>query len=101
MSEKRTEARASLRQRFAERYGESAEWNGKDSIVIHGQCGVTVHGCRRIVLYSPCEIRLRTGRRTVAITGTCLFCTSFSAGTVTVSGRVAGVLFVDEEARGC
>ena len=65
----------------------------RELVVMRGQNSVTVYGCRRILLYSPCEIRLRVGRRALSVMGEGLFCTCFSAGSVTVEGQIQGVLY--------
>ena len=101
MSERSNGERQGIYRRLAARYGDAAGRCDREIIVIHGRQGVTVHGVRRIALYSPCEIRLCVGRRTVSIRGERLFCASFSAGTVTVSGQVMGVMLLGEEAREC
>lgn len=65
----------------------------REMVVMRGQSGVTVYGCRKILLYSPCEIRLRVGKKELSVLGKNLFCTCFSAGSVTVEGQVSGVLY--------
>lgn len=87
--------KTTIRQRLSARYGRASE-QVKNVVVMQGECAVTVYGCQRILQYSPCEIRLSLGRRALSVTGTRLFCPSFSAGTVTVKGCVVGVCFVDD-----
>ncbi len=65
-------------------------------IQIYGDHSVIAYGCRRILLYTQEEIRLLRGKRAVLrILGDGLCCTCFSAGAVTVQGRIRGVLFED------
>ena len=85
-----------LRQRLAARYGARAE-GAKNTVVMQGEREVTVYGCRRILQYSPKEIRLSLGKRALSVIGDRLFCPSFSAGTVTVQGCVRGVSFLDDD----
>lgn len=85
-----------LRKRLAARYGAAAQ-GGKGTVVLQGQRRVTVYDCRRILQYSPKEIRLALAKRTVSVTGERLFCPSFSAGTVAVEGFITGVLYVEDE----
>ena len=88
-----------LKQRLASRYGARAE-QVRNTVVLQGEREVTVYGCRRILQYSPKEIRLSLGKRALSVSGERLFCPSFSAGTVTVQGCVSGVSFLsnDEDA---
>ena len=83
-----------FRARLAIRYGNAANETG-ELVVLRGRRGVTVYGCRRILSYSPCEIKLALERAALVVTGSELYCSSFAAGTVTVEGRVTGVGYRD------
>ena len=85
--------------RLMARYGENASFSCKDMIVLRGQKSVTLHGCRRILLYAPREIRVCVGRGAVAVEGCSLVCTCFSAGSVTVEGRIDGIRFLREQGK--
>lgn len=85
-----------LKKRLAMRYGAAAQ-GGRGTVVLQGQRRVTVYDCRRILQYSPKEIRLALAKRALSVTGEGLFCPSFSAGTVAVEGLITGVLYVDDE----
>ncbi len=87
------EEKQNFRKRFVARYGSGGLQRRSETVVIRGQYGVTVYGCRKILLYSPCEIRLQLGKRELSVLGRGLFCTCFSAGCVTVEGDVGGVLY--------
>jgi len=87
-----TVRKESLRRRLALRYGNAANTQG-ETVILRGRRGVTVYGCRRILSYSPCEIKLSLGRVSVVVTGKELYCSSFSAGTVSVEGKVYGVIY--------
>lgn len=65
----------------------------RELIVLAGDSRATLHGCRRILRYSPEEIRLCIGRREVSLTGERLICTCFSGGSVTVEGVIRAVSF--------
>ena len=65
----------------------------RDLIVLTGDSRATLYGCRRILLYSPIEIRLCIGRREVSLEGEGLLCTCFSAGSVTVEGHITAVRY--------
>lgn len=82
----------SLRRRLATRYGNVANAQG-ETVILRGRRGVTVYGCRRILSYAPCEIKLSLGRVSVTVMGKELYCSSFSSGTVSVEGKVHGVIY--------
>ena len=64
-----------------------------DSVVLRGERRAVIYGCRRILRYSKASVCLSLGKRRVRVFGEELICTAFSAGTVTVEGVVAGVLY--------
>ena len=66
-----------------------------DTVVLCGQRGVTVYGCRKILFYSPREIRFSLGKIALSVVGERLYCSSFTGGTVTVNGHVSGVSYVN------
>lgn len=61
-----------------------------DSVVLRGEKSATVYGCRKILRYSKENVCLHLGKRRVRVEGEGLVCTTFSAGTVTVEGCIAG-----------
>ena len=64
---------------------------------LRGRNTLTVHGCTRILDYSPCEIRLLMGDCTLTVGGQRLICTSYLAGAVGIEGYICSVCFGDEE----
>lgn len=86
-----------IKKRLAARYGAAGAISENNMIVMRGQRGATVYGCRKILFYSPCEIRLDVGKKAVSVVGERLYCSSFSAGTVTVQGCVTGVSYLNAE----
>ena len=58
------------------------------TVVLRGRGEATVHGCRRILSYSPQEICFGMKRERLTVTGKGLYCSSFVGGTVTVMGRI-------------
>ncbi len=78
-----------LRARLRARYGSGV---GRGEMVVwRGVGGVTVYGCRKILLYSPREIRLCMSERILSVAGEGLFCSSFSAGAVSICGSITSV----------
>ena len=100
MSEQNNQKTKSLRKKLFERYGEVSVFGNRETVVLHGVSGATVYGCRRIVCYSPREIRLQLQGRTVSVCGSGLFCASFTGGTVQVKGCVSGVVFGESKREG-
>ncbi len=86
------EQKSSRLHRLAGRYREGGLFTC-DTVTIHGTHGATVYGCRRILHYSPSEICLCVGQRMVRVLGEALYCASFTAGAVTVGGKIGGVVF--------
>lgn len=62
-------------------------------IVMYGDRRMTVQGCKKILAYSPAEIRLQLKHRTLCVRGEGLGCTSFSGGCTTLQGRIDAVNF--------
>ncbi len=66
-------------------------------VVLYGDRRMTVQGCRKILAYSPTEIRLQLKHRQVCVTGEGLGCSSFSGGCTTLQGRIRSVEYQDAE----
>ena len=66
-------------------------------IEIRGREMITVHGCERILLYLPKEIRLMTARGELSIRGEGLTCASYSAGSIGIEGRIDKASFCKED----
>ena len=63
--------------------------------VMRGGREVVVYGCRKILLYTPGEIRLAVKKQCLCVCGEALFCTSFSGGAVTVEGKIEAIRYGD------
>ena len=70
----------------------------RDLVVLRGPKGAEVHGCRRILQYSPVEIQLQLPNSVLSLVGESLYCTSFGAGSVTVEGNVRQATYLPESA---
>jgi len=64
-----------------------------ETVVIYGDRRMTVQGCRKILVYTPVEIRLQLKQRRICVYGTDLGCSSFSGGCTTVTGVIRAVEF--------
>lgn len=65
---------------------------GGFSAFLSGSSEVTVRGCRKILRYEPECITLSVGKQEISVQGKSLFCTAYSAETVTVSGDIAALI---------
>ncbi len=65
---------------------------------LRGRHTLTVHGCRRIVDFSPVRIRLSMAGCDLLVEGERLSCTSYLAGAVGIEGCICRMEFLDEEA---
>lgn len=65
----------------------------RETVLVRGDRLVTVYGCKKILRYAPEEVLFSLGGRRVLIYGSGLVCISFTAGSVTVEGTLAGVCF--------
>ena len=95
MEEKKEDC-GGMRRRLQERYGDGGARACLDMIVLRGSSTATVYSCRKILLYTPTEIRLQMAKRTVSVCGEDLCCTSFSGGTVTVRGVIFSVCYLED-----
>lgn len=90
----------SLRERLRASVGDGWRMPERNTVVLRGRRGATVHGCRKILQYSPIEIRLELNRSAVSIEGEGLYCTSFGTGSVTVEGSVRRVTYLEQRRDG-
>ena len=94
--DKKKESCGGVRHRLQVRYGDGGARACLDMIVLRGDRTATVYSCRKILLYTPTEIRLEMAKRVVSVCGEELCCTSFSGGTVTVRGVIERVCYPEE-----
>ena len=64
---------------------------------LRGRNSLTVYGCRRIVDFSPTEIRLAMGSCDLLVEGERLLCTSYLAGAVGIEGCICRMAFSEGE----
>lgn len=70
-------------------------------VELRGRNALTVHGCHRILTYTPCMIRLALTGCILRISGERLICQSYLAGAVGVDGRIDTLHFESEEDEIC
>ena len=64
---------------------------------MRGRHTLTVHGCQRILDFTPCEVRLAVKDATLTVSGRRLICTAYLAGAVGIEGYICGITFCDGE----
>lgn len=100
MNKKRDDAREKIgfTERISARIGlPSDELVGKFGLEIRGRDAVFVHGCRRILKYTPSSVVLDIGKFEVNVIGRHLVCSAYYGGTVCIDGYVCGVELGDGE----
>ena len=60
---------------------------------LRGRHALTVHGCCKILDFTPTEIRLALRDCVLNVRGARLICTSYLAGAVSIEGRIDGICF--------
>ena len=68
--------------------------SGELRIEIRGRNTLLLHGCRRILKYSPEEMIMAVKGDRVSVRGRRLVCTTYHGGTVTLDGVVESVIFL-------
>ena len=91
----------SLREWLAVRLDIPADITGDGlRLDMRGRHTLTVHGCQKILSFSPCEVSLALKDSTLTVSGRRLICTAYLAGAVGIEGYICGISFCDgEEAR--
>lgn len=64
---------------------------------LRGRHTLTVHGCCRILDFTPAEIRLCLRDAVLVVGGARLVCTSYLAGAVSIEGQIDRICFEDGE----
>ena len=64
---------------------------------LRGRNSLTVHGCRKILDFSACEIKLELEDAILTVCGCRLICTAYLADAVGVDGYVCSLTFTDKE----
>ncbi len=82
--------------KLAERFFQPA---AGECITLRGQHKAEITGCQRILAYSPTRITLLMGRKKLILVGKGMVCSSFSAGSLWIKGRINGVFYPTGEER--
>ena len=76
-------------------------FTGGFRLEIRGRNNVIVHGCRRILKYSPDEMILSIKGFSVSIEGERLVCSAYLDGAVCIDGYINGVRFDNQKGDRC
>lgn len=63
---------------------------------LRGRSQLVVHGCKKILDYSPIEIRLEVWKCVVCINGKGLSCNSYLSGAVGIDGRIEAITLEED-----
>ena len=95
---KRSSNRRPLREWLAVKLDIPADVTGEGlRLDMRGRHTLTVHGCRKILAFSPCEVSLALQDSILKIRGRRLICTAYLAGAVGIEGYICGISFCDGE----
>jgi len=62
-------------------------------VEIFGRSAINISGCKKILLYAPCEIRVALCDSMLSVVGRDLVCVAYSPAEVAIEGRIDNVLF--------
>lgn len=62
-------------------------------VEIFDRSAINISGCKKIILYAPCEIRVALSDSVLCVVGRDLVCVAYSPCEVTVEGRIDSVCF--------
>lgn len=65
------------------------------NIVLRGRNSLTVSGTKKILLYTPDEIRLELYESTLSVKGQRLICSSYHKDATGIDGQIVSVTFED------
>ena len=63
-------------------------------IDIRGRNNITIQGCKKILLYTTHEVRIKLVRETICIRGEELYCTAYHCESVQIDGYINEVSFL-------
>ena len=86
------------KKRIAERLCKSLDispdiLSGSHKIEVFGRSSISISGCKKILLYAPCEIRLALNGSMLCIVGRDLVCVAYSPTDLTIEGRIDNLCF--------
>ena len=92
------EEKTKNKKRIAERLCKSLDispdiLSSSHKLEVFGRSAISISGCKKILLYAPCEIRLALKDSMLCIVGRDLVCVAYSPTDVTIEGRIDDICF--------
>ena len=66
-------------------------------VEIRGSSNVCIHGCKKILLYTTEEVRVRLTGCILCVVGTGLYCTAYHAGVIEIDGLIHSVSYSEDK----
>ena len=66
-------------------------------VEIRGTSNVCIHGCKRILLYTTEEVRVRLNGCVLCVLGNNLYCTAYHSGNIEVDGSISSVSYMEDK----
>ena len=83
---------------FIERLGHKLDIPGDVISGIHidirGRNNITIQGCKKILLYTTHEVRIKLTGEVICVSGEGLYCTAYHSGVVEIDGYITNVSFL-------
>ena len=93
----RTKEKISFRERLCKSLDLHPDVLERDTLIeIRDRYRVTVRGSCRILSYSPTDVRLKTRKGELSISGKRLFCSSYYCNFVEIEGEINDLSFKDQ-----
>lgn len=91
--------RMSMIQRLGQRLDIPADVISGVHIELRGRNNLTIRGCRKILLYTETEIRVRLLGDTLQVCGSGLYCTAYHSGVIEIDGKIDSICFIGQAGR--
>lgn len=83
---------------FIERVGSKLDISGDIINGIHvdirGRNNITIQGCKKILVYTTHEVRIKLNGEVICVRGDELYCTAYHSGVVEIDGYIIDVCFL-------
>ena len=66
-------------------------------VEIRGNSNVCVHGCKKILLYTTEEVRVRLTGCVLSVSGNDLYCTAYHSGNIEIDGIINSVSYMEDK----
>ena len=66
-------------------------------VEMRGNSNVCVHGCKKILLYTTEEVRVRMSGCVLCVSGNNLYCTTYHSGNIEIDGVINSVSYLEDK----